>query len=165
MWRVLVASYQRYEATTNFRAHIYIQTHTSCTSRGSGLRIHCGVKVTELSTNKQHWSLRDKLVFFVIMMHKMHKGIARVLWHSSESWTPQTAPCPRLRRWAGARPSPSPPQCPFRPSLGVGTFTKLRRVSIGLLFLGRKGRAKMRNLNMCAQDGLYVEFDTWTRGR
>jgi hypothetical protein len=30
-------------------------THTSCTtSRGFGWRIHCGVKVTEISTNKQH---------------------------------------------------------------------------------------------------------------
>jgi hypothetical protein len=29
-------------------------THTSCISRGPGRRIHCGVEVTELSTNKQH---------------------------------------------------------------------------------------------------------------
>jgi hypothetical protein len=36
-------------------------THTSCTtSRGSGWRIHCGVKVTELSTNKQHTHSLDK---------------------------------------------------------------------------------------------------------
>jgi len=34
--------------------HTYINTHTSCISRGSGLHIHCGVEVTELSTNKQH---------------------------------------------------------------------------------------------------------------
>jgi hypothetical protein len=37
--------------------HIHTQTHThtSCTtSRGFGWRIHCGVEITELSTNKHH---------------------------------------------------------------------------------------------------------------
>jgi hypothetical protein len=39
----------------NFRAYIYIQTHTSCPpSRGFVWRINCGVEVTEWSTNKQH---------------------------------------------------------------------------------------------------------------
>ena len=35
--------------------NVHIQTHTSCTqSRGFGWRIHCGVEVTESSTNTQH---------------------------------------------------------------------------------------------------------------
>jgi hypothetical protein len=35
-------------------AHLHTHKHTSCTSRGFGWRIHCGVEVTELTTNKQH---------------------------------------------------------------------------------------------------------------
>ena len=42
--------------------HTYINTHTSCISRGSGLHIHCGVEVTELSTNKQHSLALIKIV-------------------------------------------------------------------------------------------------------
>jgi hypothetical protein len=33
--------------------HLLASTHTPCISRGSGWRIHCGVEVTESSTNKQ----------------------------------------------------------------------------------------------------------------
>jgi len=34
--------------------HLHTSTHTSCISRDSGWRVHCGVEVTESSTNKQH---------------------------------------------------------------------------------------------------------------
>ena len=46
------------ERAENVRAHTYTQTPNTQTPntqpRGLGWRIHCGVEVTELSTNKQH---------------------------------------------------------------------------------------------------------------
>jgi hypothetical protein len=41
------------ERPENVRAHIYTQTPNT-QPRGFGWRIHCGVEVTESSTNKQH---------------------------------------------------------------------------------------------------------------
>ena len=40
----------------NVRAHVYIKarTHQAHKSRGPGRRIHCGVEVTVLSTNKMY---------------------------------------------------------------------------------------------------------------
>ena len=50
-------------------------THTSCTtSRGFGWRIHCGVEVTELSTNKQH-SLSAPHALVKLTFH--HRGTIR----------------------------------------------------------------------------------------
>jgi len=54
-----ITGYPRAEKLWDFRAHIHTHshtsTHTSCTtSRGFGWRIHCGVEVTESSTNRQH---------------------------------------------------------------------------------------------------------------
>jgi len=54
------------------RAHTYLYIYTHIkhitrTSHGFGWRFHCGVEVTELSTNKQHLSLRVYVCEFVYM--------------------------------------------------------------------------------------------------
>jgi hypothetical protein len=67
--------------------HIYIQRHTHhahhCQSSGSG-RIHCGVEVTELSTNKQHtlspfFCFRLSLLLLAWFSFSTEDGFAHVL--------------------------------------------------------------------------------------
>ena len=41
--------------------HLHTNTHTSCISRDSSWRIHCGVEVTGLTTNIQHTFSRADL--------------------------------------------------------------------------------------------------------
>jgi hypothetical protein len=41
-------------SVNRFRQAIFLQKYHSIASRGFGCRIHCGVEVTELSTNKQN---------------------------------------------------------------------------------------------------------------
>ena len=53
------------ERPENVRVHTYTQTpHTHTPHAASGWRIHCGVEVTELSTNKQHTLSLYILLFF-----------------------------------------------------------------------------------------------------
>ena len=77
-----------------FLAHhhyAHLHTHTSCTSRGFGWRIHCGVEVTELSTNKQHT--------LSLQLSQEHE----ICWRRRVSKRHVRASCGRLTRAATSR--------------------------------------------------------------